>query len=211
MAPIATVGLQLRVGALAVAILLVVGPWSAAAPAGAAVRPYVSEFTFSPHVGPPGASITIDGTCLWGGAPVGGGFVYLASPGEWGVTIGAKLPTDSKGHVTGAIGVPADAPAGVYLLAFDCWYDDVAFGPHDYQFVVTPGPAGSSTTTTESPTTTTTTSTPAATSTSTTTTASTSSVPVTAPPVSVSGAVRSAPAPAQPATPVVVAAVELTG
>jgi hypothetical protein len=192
-------------------VAVLAGPWSAASPpAGADAPPYVSEFTFSPHEGPPGVAINIDGTCLWGGAPVGGGFVYLASPDRLSVAMGAKLPTDEHGRVTGTITVPSNAPGGTYLLGLDCWYDDVLFGSHDFEFVVTPGPAGSTTTTTESSPTTTSTM-PAATSMTTTTIASTSSVPVTTPPVSVSGAVRSAPAPAQPATPVVVAAVELTG
>jgi hypothetical protein len=203
-------GRRVRVGLLpAVAILLVAGPWSAATPAaGADAPPYVSEFTFSPHEGPPGVAITIEGTCLWGGAPVGGGHVIFASPGEQRVAIGANLPTDASGHVTGAIAVPTNASPGTYLLGIDCWYDDVLFGSHDFPFVVTPGPAGSSTTTTVPATTT---SMGLTSTTATTMTPTTTVDPDSTTTMVVSATVRSAPTPAQPATPVVVADVTLTG
>jgi len=148
----------------------------------AGAQGYSVEYTYSPHQGTRGTTITISGSCSpdihaegahWRSSRRVSG---NEQPYEFELDLAVD---DTTGEFAGMIVVPQDAPVDNYRVSLDCWETDQLFAGADGTFIVT---QAATTTTSVSTTTTTIVVTPSTGGAPTNTTTTTTATSITGPP-----------------------------
>lgn len=114
----------------------------------------VAELYYSPSEGPPGATITITGRCLYEGRRADRALVGMYDDARTRNVGHVSIPIDADGSVHGSFLVPSSEPPSQYLRSGYCLKDDFTIGPAiNAPFRITDVTATTAPTTTRPPTT----------------------------------------------------------